>query len=87
MGDEAGARMTSVEAVIWVEMMTANIKIEHRLLLLSGTILLKKLGNSHDASTAAEIRLQTRSWRNINTVLLQGLKTETNWFLPTNAGA
>jgi hypothetical protein len=33
MGDVAGARMTSVETFILVELMTANIKIEHRLLL------------------------------------------------------
>jgi hypothetical protein len=65
--NEAGARMTSVEVVIWIDMMTAYIKIEHRLLVLSGTILLLKLGIPHDTSSAAEIRLQTRSWRNINT--------------------
>lgn len=33
MGDVAGARITTVETFIWVQMMTANIKIEHRLLL------------------------------------------------------
>lgn len=33
MGDVAGARMTTVETFILKEIMTANIKIEHRLLL------------------------------------------------------